>query len=231
MSKESKKLCNCNMGCSPSLREKGLCPLTSTSILCNRELLQSNERLKLLCSNGENEYYLIDYNIKGNYSVIMHVEEGYCILVDYKEIVYDDEKEEKIIVDIPQELCKYKYTIQRKDGRDSVIRDENQTITDDIGEIILSNRFKREHGYITSYLRETYDERLCSVSSLFRKGEDINLKSHHVRVKITSMDILDTFIDDIILSTTWFDGVYYNKKNCRDKKGREFVEWCQYDLI
>lgn len=234
MSKESKKLCNCNMGCSPSLQERGLCPLTSTSILCNRELLKNNTRLEFICSNGENEYY----HVKGTRAVIMHVEEDFCILMDYGAKIHMDEpegnEETVITVDLPQELCKYKYTMQRMGGRDCVVGNNNRRISYDIIEIFLGKEeidFLKSNELIIGYRKETYDE---SFANFTKEREEVNIdKSHHVRVKITSMEILNLFIDDIFVAETRFDrdfdGVYYDiVKNCRDKRGRDFVEWDKY---
>jgi len=52
----------------------------ATSIICNRVLLDENVRTTLITNNRDNRYYLVqDTN-----TVIMHIEEDFCVLIDNK---------------------------------------------------------------------------------------------------------------------------------------------------
>lgn len=197
MIKENKNLCIYNMGKNPCLQEKGLCPLTSTSILCNKELLKDSSRLKHICSNGENEYYYM----KRFKTAIMHVENDFCILVDYDVPITDEDR----IVNIPQELCKNKYTLQRIQGRNCVIGNKNRRISYDIVEIIGGKEFidELEENRITiDYKGTTYDETISNLD-FTSENDKLNMtdKSHYKKMVITSMDELDGFLDCIIMKT------------------------------
>ena len=57
----------------------------STSIICSRELLDRSSKLTKVAALRDNIYYHVgDTNV-----CIMYVEEGFCILTDYKVTIYN----------------------------------------------------------------------------------------------------------------------------------------------
>ena len=67
--------------CKTCCRCKGdvkICKLKADCIVCEREILEHCQDLKKINSNGSNCYYHVD----GTNTVIVHIEEGLCILCD-----------------------------------------------------------------------------------------------------------------------------------------------------
>ena len=60
-------------------RGKMLNKNVATSILCDEVLLSKNSELELAAECRDNKYY----RVKGTNTVLLHVEEGFCIFTDY----------------------------------------------------------------------------------------------------------------------------------------------------
>ena len=189
----------------------------ATSILCEKKLLDQSQRLEIVGENKDNVYYWI----KGSNSVIMHVEDDFCILVDYMVEVYNQTNK----CSLPNLLEKKHYTVQQIRGRDWIKSSSNK-IGYDIKSII--------HGIVTrppnmtlDHLAETYDER--EKNKEFSKN--INHGSHRVIKVIGTMKQLDELIDRVIYSEKKKAGIgpYFSldvlenkrrKRNERYKKHR-----------
>ena len=207
---------NCEYVCNETLRGNVLCKIVATSILADLELLEANTRLQKVAENGENKFFLVE----NTNSVIFHIRDQYCILVDY--II------ENTLIILPNELKKYKFYISRQVTEDKNPRDWTKTGSKYIHYLI------REIVYGCNYVRifrnlnctinheaETYDERLKNSRFV---TSDKNRKSHRLIVDIKTMGDLDDFIDDIQQNEGVDDGIYFDKQNEKKRKTRPFVK-------
>lgn len=214
--KNQYKCQKCNRRCGQQGRGKVMCPYTATSILCSESLLNQSKRLKLICQNAKNKYYLV----VGTNTVIMLVEDCHCILVDYEVYIYKDSKKNKL----PYVLVQYEYHINRQGNRDYVVRGARQRISYDIQETIYGvqqvNSWKNQ-GWTVDHGCETYNEKAEHTQY---KDENINNGSHRVRVEINTHKALNDFLDDVFTSERGHNGVYYDKFSRRkNRRGRKFV--------
>ena len=162
-------------------RRKVLDKDSSTSILCDVAILDASEKLKLVAACRDNKYYLV-----GNTNtVLMHVEEGFCILCDY--MVY-----EKVL---PILMKNAHYAVYQSAGRDWIKNSATgQLIGYDIKEF-LTGQSGRPQGMTLDHMAETFNE--MEKNKQF-STDNINEGSHRIQVKISSEDDLNIFINQII---------------------------------
>lgn len=193
---------------------KELCPITSSSILCDTMLLDMNDRLELVSRNGANNKY---YHVKESNTVIFHVEYSFCVLIDY---IFFASPEEKVY--IPLQLAKNIYHMNHYSGRDWC-RSGNNYLGYSIYKLIYGQEYidmKRSQGLTFDHMAETYNEKLFNTEFNTNAVEH----SHQVKVDIKEMMELNLLLDDIIMADINHNGVYYDKKvKKRKKNGRGFV--------
>lgn len=161
-------------------RQKVLNKDIATSILVSNELLKTCNLLTEVAKSRDNIYYLVN----GTNTVIMHVEEGFCILCDY--IVKG-----KIIPELTQ---KEHYAVYQSSGRDWIKNSATgQLIGYDIKYLIKGNR-NRPQGTTLDHEAETFDER--EKNKIFSTN-NINKGSHRVKLLIQTQDELCEIIDKI----------------------------------
>lgn len=162
-------------------RKKELDKDIATSILCNVAILEANKKLKLVAECRDNKYYLVD---KTN-TVLMQVEDEFCILCDY--IV--DEK------NLPIVMKNAHYAVYQSNGRDWIKNSATgQLIGYDIKEFV-TGQSGRPQGMTLDHVAETFNE--MEKNKQF-KTDNINEGSHRIQVKISTEDDLNVLIDKII---------------------------------
>ena len=183
---------NCPYNCGPNQNGKVLCKCNSTSIICNVDLLDNNSGLELVAANRDNRYY----HVKGSNSVLLHVEEGFCILVDNMVQTYNSGEEE---YSLPRMLSAQHYGVyQSVDGRDWVKgTSSNRAIGHDIQDLVYGNGAKvaREHGETLDHGAETHNEKL--VNCMY-KPDNTNNGSHRIKRVLDTPEKLDEYIDAVI---------------------------------
>lgn len=207
---------NCNRRCGKQTGRKTLCRANATSILCDDPLLSSNRRLKLVCQKGNNKYYwLIGAN-----TVIMRVEDQFCILIDHTAHICRIGKMGILLY----ELMQHEYHVYQRNNRDYVIRGINQKIAYDIQEIIHGqNQVSqlKSQGWTVDHGCETYNEKVAHTGY---KAYNPNNGSHRVGVVLNTHKELNAFLDDVFESEKEQNGVYYDKfSGQKIKRGRKFV--------
>jgi len=153
----------------------------ATSILCDEAILEKSEQLKLVADCRDNKYF----NVEGTNTVIMHVEEGFCILTDY---MVDGKN-------LAEMMSQEHYGVYQCNGRDWVRNTAtSRLIGYDIKEIVtgVSGRPK---GMTLDHVAETFNE--MEKNKKF-SSKNVNNGSHRVKVVITSDDGLQQLIDKII---------------------------------
>ena len=189
----------------------------ASSILCSEKELEKNKQLQLICQNQHNKYYYV----RNTNTVIMKVEDKFCILIDYKVCI---SKNKKVGV-LAFELAQYLYYVYQKDNtdRDIVNRGTNGHIAYDIQEIIHGTQQVlswKEQKYTVDHEAETYNEK---AEHTRYKEVNFNHGSHRLGVWIENQRDLNVFIDDIRISEQQQNGVYYDKHNRRKMLYRNFV--------
>lgn len=153
----------------------------ATSILCSKELLDSSEELKCVAQNRDNViYHVHDSNI-----CIMHVEDGFCILVDY--IINE--------VNIPEFIIQDHYGVYQsvRDCVKSTTR-VNRLIGYDIKERLYHEKCKK--GYHLDHWAETFNE--LDKSKRFIPGSvNQNGYSHRRQLEINTVEDLDWLCERI----------------------------------
>ena len=212
---------DCVHKCTPNQNNKLLRKCESTSILCDRKLLDENNRLTVVAENRDNVYYKV---LETN-SVIMHVEDGFCILTEDRVQVYDKDNQ----CSLPVMLSAFHYgvyQIQRMNKkRDWVKRDDKNTIGNDTRTIIHGETavtMARAQGMTLDHGAETWNEQ--SKHGSFKV--DNRGKSHRVCVDIRTQEDLNAFLDDIITYGGTNDGIYFDTETGkRTDRGRKFVKF------
>jgi hypothetical protein len=150
----------------------------ATSILCNNEMLKNNEQLTRVGGLRDNSYYLVE----GTNCVIMHVEEGFCILCDY--IISG--------INIPEKLMEEHYGVYQSSGRDWVKNSAtSQLIGYDIKNDLSATKL---NGQTLDHEGHTFDER--EKNKKF-SNTNINGGSHRTRVGVDTDKDLDCLINKI----------------------------------
>lgn len=154
----------------------------ATSIMCSdADILSKSVDLQVVNTNKDNMYY----RIIGSDFVIMHVQCGFCVVVDYKVKG----------INIPCALSQNHYGVYQVDGRDWIRNTSKKcTIGDDIQRIVDANyaRKCRENKMTIDHEAETFNE-------LFRnckfKGTNVNDGSHRRTIWIDTDEKLQGFIN------------------------------------
>lgn len=149
----------------------------ATSILCDDSILSRCKRLELVAQCRDNKYYLVeDTNI-----VLMHVEDGFCILTDYMV-------EEK---NLPEFMKQEHYAVYQYNGRDWVKNSAtSRLIGYDIKEYV-TGQSARPNGMTLDHEAETFNE--MEKNKNFSKN-NFNKGSHRVRVEVYTDESLDELI-------------------------------------
>lgn len=154
---------------------------TATSILCDVTKLLANKKLKLLAECRDNKYFLVE----NTNTVLMHVEEGFCILCDYMV-------DEKVL---PILMKNAHYAVYQSAGRDWIKNSATgQLIGYDIKEFV-TGQSGRPQGMTLDHMAETFNE--MEKNKEF-STDNINEGSHRIQVKISTEEDLDDLIDKII---------------------------------
>lgn len=162
------------------IKRKELDKDTATSILVEEVLLQDNKDLQLVAQCRDNIYY----HVIGTETVIMHVEDGFCILCD--NMVNE--------ISLPSLMQKEHYAVYQSSGRDWVKNSATgRLIGYDIKEFVHGYGV-RPAGQTLDHEAETFDERERNKNF---SSHNINEGSHRVCVKIYDRVGLDKFIDMI----------------------------------
>ena len=165
----------------------------SSSILCDNDLLNSCADLNKIAENGYNSYYkVLETNV-----CIMHVECGFCILVDDYVNIYN----EPDAVSLPKMLVATKYGVYQVKG-DRTYRDwikctkNSRPIGHDIQDMVYGNgaAIARKNGLTLDHGAETCNE---LISNCMYKADNFNNGSHRVCVKITNEKELKELIEKI----------------------------------
>jgi hypothetical protein len=164
----------------------------ATSILCEAEMLRNNSNLILVAENRDNKYYLV----KETNTVIMHVEDDFCILTDYKV-------NGKNLVDM---MLKEHYAVYQVYGRDWVKNSATSQLVGYDIKLALYGKGCRPDGMTLDHRDATFDERE-KVKQF--SANNVNDGSHRVRVIIYSPDGLDQFIDLIVRNEQKPGGLYF----------------------
>lgn len=152
----------------------------ATSIMASNELLQANDSLKKVADCRDNVYY----HVKDTETVIMHVEDDFCILCDYNVKGKD----------LPEEMKKEHYAVYQLGGRDWVKNSATgRLIGYDIKEFVHGYGI-RPAGMTLDHEGETFDEREKNKNF---SSTNYNNGSHRVRVTINSQEALNELIDKI----------------------------------
>lgn len=159
----------------------------ATSIVCPTVLMHNNIDLDLVAENRENKYY----NVIGTNVVIAHIEDDFCILVDYMVRTYNSSNP----VSLPNMLSASHYGVYQTENnlanRDWI----KNTVTGrhigyDIKEIIHGNGVKVA-GSSLDHLVETLNE--LEKNKQF-STTNWNSGSHRFRLEIKSQDDLNDLI-------------------------------------
>lgn len=165
----------------------------ATSILCSNDLLSNSSKLDKVAENSNNAYYnVLETNI-----CIMHVEAGFCILVDNKVKVFN----EPDAVSLPTMLSATKYGVYQVPG-DKTYRDwikctkNSRPIGHDIQDMVHGNgaAIARKNGLSLDHGAETCNELL---TNCMYKSDNINNGSHRVCVRINNEEDLKGLIQKI----------------------------------
>lgn len=152
----------------------------ATSIMVEDSLLQNNPNLKMVAACRDNKYY----QVTGTETVIMHVEEGFCILCDNKING----------INLPLAMQQEHYAVYQSNGRDWVKNSATSRLVGyDIKEFVHGYG-ARPAGMTLDHEAETFDERERNKKF---SSNNVNEGSHRVRVMIYDMNGLDDLIDKI----------------------------------
>lgn len=171
---------------------------TATSIILPREIADNNEELIIVASNRDN----IFYHVNNSNTVIMRVEEDFCILVDYKVDTYKDND-----VCLPKMLSAAHYGVYQLKGRDWVkqTNGNNRIIGYDIKELIHGGGYKLVSSTL-DHKFETYDER--EKAKEFSEC-NYNKGSHRRKIVISNMNELNALIQRIQENENEEGGLYW----------------------
>lgn len=161
-------------------RGKMLNKNVATSILCDEVLLSKNSELELAAECRDNKYY----RVKGTNTVLLHVEEGFCIFTDYMV-------GEKNLAELMQQehYAVYQYT-----GRDWVKNSATGRLVGyDIKEFV-TGQSGRPQGMTLDHEAETFNEK--EKNKNFSEN-NVNKGSHRVRVEISTNENLQQLIEKI----------------------------------
>lgn len=164
---------------------------TSTSIICRLELLESNNRLKLVARKRDNRYFLV----KGTNSVIMHVKEDCCILLNYMVHTHNSEDKQNLSV-----ILSIRHFGVYKEKKRDWIKD---TATSEIlghviqkivyGDVVVED-YKKQ-GMTLDHGAETWNEK---IENCMYKKDNWNNGSHRIPVRIENQNQLNILIYKII---------------------------------
>jgi len=171
--------------------KKVLDKAAATSILCDEAILSKEKQLKLVAECRDNKYF----NVEGTNTVIMHVEEGFCILTDYMV-------DGKNLAEI---MCQEHYGVYQYNGRDWVKNSATSRLVGyDIKEIVTGES-GRPKGMTLDHEAETFNE--MEKNKNF-SSKNVNNGSHRVKVVITSDDGLQQLIGKIIKNDNQPGGLF-----------------------
>lgn len=152
----------------------------ATSILCDDAMLGSSKQLKLVAECRDNKYYLVE----DTNTVLLHVEEGFCILTDYMV-------GEKNLAELMQQEH---YAVYQYNGRDWVRNSATcRLVGYDIKEFV-TGQSGRPAGMTLDHEAETFNE--MEKNKTF-SSTNINEGSHRVKVVINTDEGLQQLIQKI----------------------------------
>lgn len=172
-------------------KRKVLEKVSATSILCDEAMLEKSEQLKLVAECRDNKYYLVEETN----TVLLHVEEGFCILTDYMV-------GEKNIAELMQQEH---YAVYQYNNRDWVKNSATgRLIGYDIKEFV-TGQSGRPKGMTLDHLAETFNE--MEKNKVF-SSNNINEGSHRVKVVIKTEAGLQQLIDKIKVNDGQSGGLF-----------------------
>lgn len=180
----------CAYKCQANHNGKLLRKCTATSILCETTVLEECNRVRLVAENEDNKYF----HIIGSNSVIMHVEDSFCILLDYKVQTFNSSGE---MWDLTMMLSARHYCVYQINNRDWIMNSNSRAIGHDIQDLVHGNGAKmaREKGMTLDHGAETYNEKLVNCKY---KNMNVNEGSHRRRENIQSQEELEGVVDRVI---------------------------------
>lgn len=195
----NKKICRCSVDC----------------IVCGKELLENSEELEVVAGNGLNTYF----KIKNSNTVIVNVEDDYCVLCDY---CY-----EKNQINLCDKLERFRFTMQVTKGNTknerAYVKCGTQYFHEYIHRIAYGDDFVDEcksRGLSLDHLAETYDHRLSHTVY----NENMRRKSHRVQLNIRTSKELAVLISDIRNTEAQKTGLYFDiAKEKVNGRNRGFV--------
>lgn len=151
------------------------------TLIIPKNLLQENCRLQYIIGNGFNDFF----RIKGANKAFMHVNNGRCVITDYKATTYNSGEE----CIIPVMLSVYRYNSYQKwqnmQCREWVKRTDgsNTTISNDIYRIITgyTREQARIDGYTLHHKAETYNEQFKNLEYCVDKERYSHRRSFFVK--------------------------------------------------
>uniref|UniRef100_UPI004056CC48 hypothetical protein n=1 Tax=Acetatifactor sp. TaxID=1872090 RepID=UPI004056CC48 len=153
---------------------------TATSILCDDAMLGREKQLKLVAECRDNKYYLVE----DTNTVLLHVEEGFCILTDYMV----GEK------NLAQLMQQEHYAVYQCNGRDWIKNSATSRLVGyDIKEFV-TGQSSRPQGMTLDHQAETFNEMEKNKSF---STNNVNGGSHRVKVVIDSVEGLEELIAKI----------------------------------
>lgn len=200
--------------CKTCCRCKGdvkICKLKADCIVCEREILEHCQDLKKINCNGSNCYYHVD----GTNTVIVHIEEGLCILCDNS--IAGCSKT------LPEQLSAIHFTMQKVSKIERCVAvARGITFYETIQRLVHGNDvvdIAKNSGLSLDHKCETYDNRISHTSYCENKGR----KSHKVRVYIQCKMELEAFLKDIRNAETKNEGIYFDSDEQKVVRKRHFV--------
>lgn len=158
----------------------------STSIVCPLELLESNENLEFILRKRENRYFLVT----GTNSVIMHVEEDCCVLINYMIHTHNSENKEKLPV-----ILSVRHFGVYKDKKRDWIKDTatSEILGHIIQKIVYGNAVEdyKKQGMTVDHGAETWNEK---IENCMYKKNNWNNGSHRIPVRIRNQKQLNNLI-------------------------------------
>lgn len=185
---------NCPHNCKPNQNNKTLRICISTSIICSVNLLDGNSRLSLVAEKGNNRYY----HIEGSNSAVMHVEQDFCILLDYMVKTYKSGDTE---FSLPCMLSARHYGVYQNDQARDWVKGTSgsRPIGHDIQDLVYGDgaELARKQGYTLDHGAETHNEKTVNCHYKTRE-ENRNDGSHRIRRVLDTPAKLDAYIDAVI---------------------------------
>lgn len=149
----------------------------ATSILCGDDILSKSDNLSKVAECRDNKYYLV----KDTNTILLHVEDGFCILTDYMI-------NEKNLAEL---MAREHYAVYQHNGRDWIKNSVTSRLVGyDIKEFVTGIAGRPE-GMTLDHEAETFNE--MEKNKKF-SACNVNSGSHRVKVEILTEESLEELI-------------------------------------